>query len=117
MERCFRSESHDTRLPREIKCAMRLSRWLRGWPAFGRGGQYDRRSAAVSSDGQDRAEGRENIVAWEAAGGVGKSTIAVNIAASLAAQGARCRLLDGDIYGPPAHHAGHRPAPQSVKNR
>jgi len=33
-------------------------------------------------------------------GGVGKSTVAVNIAASLAANGARVGLLDADVYGP-----------------
>jgi ATP-binding protein involved in chromosome partitioning len=33
-------------------------------------------------------------------GGVGKSTIAANIAVSLAMDGARVGLLDGDIYGP-----------------
>jgi ATP-binding protein involved in chromosome partitioning len=33
-------------------------------------------------------------------GGVGKSTVAANIAVALAATGARVGLLDGDIYGP-----------------
>ncbi len=46
-------------------------------------------------------KGVRNIVAvGSGKGGVGKSTMAVNIAASLAAAGARVGLLDGDIYGP-----------------
>ncbi len=40
------------------------------------------------------------LVVASAKGGVGKSTVSVNLAASFAKQGLRVGLLDADIYGP-----------------
>lgn len=60
--------------------------------------------ANVPSDGRVRGILKlpvKNVVAIASGkGGVGKSTVAVNIAVSLAQSGARVGLLDADIYGP-----------------
>jgi len=61
----------------------------------------------------------KNIVAvGSGKGGVGKSTVAVNIATSLAMEGASVGLLDGDIYGPTMPiMLGIDQPPKSINNR
>lgn len=58
-------------------------------------------TAHQGSPGLDPIPGVKNIIAISSAkGGVGKSTIALNLALALQAQGAQVGLLDADLYGP-----------------
>ena len=51
--------------------------------------------------GRQSIEGVRNVVAVSAGkGGVGKTTVSVNVALALLAAGARVGLLDADVYGP-----------------
>ncbi|MBS1713951.1 MAG: Mrp/NBP35 family ATP-binding protein [Armatimonadetes bacterium] len=53
------------------------------------------------TDAEDLIPGvRQCIAIGSGKGGVGKSTVTVNLAVALAGQGARVGLLDADVYGP-----------------
>jgi ATP-binding protein involved in chromosome partitioning len=62
-----------------------------------------RRANERTRDGANPLPGVRQVIAVGAGkGGVGKSTVAVNLAVALARMGAKTGLLDGDIYGPSA---------------
>ena len=59
------------------------------------------RSVTAPEHGKPPLPGVKNVIAVGAGkGGVGKTTVAVNLALALAKSGARVGMLDGDIYGP-----------------
>jgi ATP-binding protein involved in chromosome partitioning len=59
------------------------------------------RSVSMPETGRTPLPGVKNVIAVGAGkGGVGKTTVAVNLALALAKCGGRVGLLDGDIYGP-----------------
>jgi len=59
------------------------------------------RAVARPEAGRAAVDGVKNVIAIGAGkGGVGKTTVSVNIAVALARSGSRVALLDGDMYGP-----------------
>ena len=59
------------------------------------------RSVSAPETGRPPLPGVKNVIAVGAGkGGVGKTTVAVNLALALAKCGSRVGILDGDIYGP-----------------
>jgi ATP-binding protein involved in chromosome partitioning len=63
-------------------------------------GEPARAPGGKSADGKSALDARYVIAVGAGKGGVGKSTVAVNIAVGLARRGSAVGLLDGDIYGP-----------------
>ncbi len=65
---------------------------------------FTSRTTSIRSDDKNVLSGVKNIIAVVSGkGGVGKSTVAANLALAIAEGGAKVGLMDADIYGPSQH--------------
>ncbi|MDQ2720833.1 MAG: Mrp/NBP35 family ATP-binding protein [Bacteroidota bacterium] len=83
---------------------------------------FSSNTTSLRTDKKDILKGVKNIIAVVSGkGGVGKSTIASNLALAIAESGAKVGLMDADIYGPSVHIMfgvrGERPVMRDVDGK
>ena len=83
---------------------------------------FSSNTTSLRTDKKDILKGVKNIIAVVSGkGGVGKSTVATNLALAIAAGGAKVGLMDADIYGPSVHIMfgvrGERPVMKDVDGK
>lgn len=83
---------------------------------------FTSRTSSLRTDKKDILKDVKNIIAVVSGkGGVGKSTVAANLALAIAAGGAKVGMMDADIYGPSVHIMfgirGERPQMRDVNGK